>query len=138
MSVVRLAVMTKPRRTTGQGSSLGEEMDQRRVALRLTWREVAERAGLSIAGLGAIRRGERQPTAVTRARIDDALEWAPGSIDAILSGGEPTTRSELVERQPTAYGQGYRAAQHLDSSTLAAVLRSIDSQLLLAELGRRL
>lgn len=64
-------------------------MEDRRVALRMQWREVAESAGLSIAGLGAIRRGERRPTAVTRARLEDALQWAPGSVDAVLAGGEP-------------------------------------------------
>ena len=73
-----------------QTHSLNEAMNDRRVQLRMQWQEVAEAAGLSVAGLGAIRRGERQPTAVTKGRIEDALQWDAGSIDAVLAGGEPT------------------------------------------------
>lgn len=65
-------------------------MEKRRIELRLKWTQVAERADLSQAGLGAIRRGERHPSALTRARIDHALRWVPGSVDRVLDGGEPT------------------------------------------------
>ena len=68
-------------------------MEQRRIQLRMKWREVATAAGLSIAGLGAIRRGERQPSALARARIEDALQWAPGSVDRILAGKAPVPAS---------------------------------------------
>lgn len=67
-------------------------MERQRLVLRITWRQVAERADLSIAGLGAIRRGERNPSALARARIEHALEWETGSIESVLAGGEPTPR----------------------------------------------
>lgn len=69
---------------------LSEAMEKRRLELRIKWTQVAERADLSQAGLGAIRRGERSPSPLTKARIEHALQWAPGSVDAILAGDGPT------------------------------------------------
>lgn len=69
---------------------LSEAMERRRLELRMKWTQVAERADLSQAGLGAIRRGERSPSPLTKARIEHAFEWTPGSVDAIQAGGEPT------------------------------------------------
>lgn len=65
-------------------------MEQRRVELRMSWRDVTKAADMSYEGLRAIRRGERHPTAVTKGRIEDALRWAAGSIDAVIAGGSPT------------------------------------------------
>ena len=45
---------------------------------------------MSYEGLRAIRKGERRPNAVTRARLESALQWESGSVDAVLAGGEPT------------------------------------------------
>jgi len=56
----------------------------------MSWREVSTAAGMSYEGLRAIRKGDRHPNAVTRGRIEDALHWTPGSIDAVLAGGQPT------------------------------------------------
>lgn len=72
---------------------LSEAMEKRRLELRMKWTQVADRAGMSQAGLGAIRRGERSPSPLTRARIEDALLWGAGSIDAILAGGDPVKSS---------------------------------------------
>lgn len=80
-------------------TSLGEWMDRRRVELRLTWREVAERADLSIAGLNAIRNGTRNPTDLTRRGIEEALGWGGGSVTAVLAGGKPTTATRLYEHE---------------------------------------
>lgn len=77
---------------------LSEAMDRRRLELRLKWTQVADRADLSQAGLGAIRRGERSPSALTKARIEHALEWAPGSVDAILAGDGPASASAGVSQ----------------------------------------
>lgn len=55
----------------------------------MSWREVSTTAGMSYEGLRAIRKGERHPNAVTKGRIEDALQWEPGSVDAVLAGGEP-------------------------------------------------
>lgn len=65
-------------------------MEQRRVKLRMSWRDVSVAAGMSYEGLRAIRKGERHPNPVTKGRIEDALQWTPGSVDTVLAGGEPT------------------------------------------------
>lgn len=65
-------------------------MEQRRVELRMSWREVSSAAGMSYEGLRAIRKGDRHPNPVTKGRIEDALQWSSGSVDAVLAGGEPT------------------------------------------------
>lgn len=69
---------------------LSQAMEQRRIELRMAWQDVAKAAGLSVAGIGAIRRGERDPLPLTRRKLEDALQWEDGSIEAILTGGEPT------------------------------------------------
>ena len=57
---------------------LDDALERRRVELRMSWRDVTREAGMSNEGLRAIRRGERRPTAVTKARIEDALRWKIG------------------------------------------------------------
>lgn len=74
---------------------LNDVMNARRRQLRLEWKDVADAAGLSLSGLGAIRRGERTPRDLTRDRLEDALHWAPGSIDAIMSDGDPIPADEM-------------------------------------------
>lgn len=71
-------------------SRLSKAMEQRRIELRMAWQDVAKAAGLSVAGVGAIRRGERDPLPLTRGKLEDALQWQAGSIEAVLAGGEPT------------------------------------------------
>lgn len=75
---------------TPRYEALEAAMESRRVELRMSWRDVSREAGLSYEGLRAIRRGDRNPNAVTKRGIEVALRWAPGSVDAILDGGEPT------------------------------------------------
>lgn len=99
---------------------LSEALEKRRLELRLKWTQVADRAGLSQAGLGAIRRGERSPSQLTRARIEDALDWAPGSIDAILAGGVPTIRAaagvgDVVRELLAERGQLTASLEELES-----------------------
>lgn len=65
-------------------------MERRRVELRMSWRDVSTAAGMSYEGLRAIRKGDRHPNAVTKGRIEDALQWMPGSVEAVLAGGEVT------------------------------------------------
>ncbi|SEG44203.1 hypothetical protein SAMN04489712_105239 [Thermomonospora echinospora] len=64
-------------------------MDERRAELDLTWDDVAKRAPLSKQGLHTIRFEDRPMRQLTKARIERALEWAPGSVDRILAGGDP-------------------------------------------------
>jgi transcriptional regulator with XRE-family HTH domain len=64
-------------------------MDARRLDLRMTWREVADAAGISPETIRAVRRGDNVPGDITRRGLEDALRWERGSIDRILAGGEP-------------------------------------------------
>lgn len=69
---------------------LAELMDARRLELGMTWEEVASAAGIKPPTLRAIRNGTNRPSQLTKRGIERALRWAPGSVDAILAGGDPT------------------------------------------------
>lgn len=69
---------------------LSRLMGSRRADLRLQWSEVAERAGLTREGLLNIRKGTGDIRPLSKRGIEDALQWASGSVDAILAGGEPS------------------------------------------------
>lgn len=66
-------------------------MNERRLELRMNWREVATAAGVSYEALRAVRRGDYRPTELTARGLDEALRWVPGSVLAILNGGLPVT-----------------------------------------------
>lgn len=68
---------------------LAGEMEERRRQLRVNWTEVARRAGKSPQNLLRIRNGEISVTDDAAEGIDEALYWRPGSVHAILAGGEP-------------------------------------------------
>ena len=64
-------------------------MEQRRLELNLEWRDIAQRGGLAYETLRALRRtGKASP--LSKRRIETGLLWAAGSIDTVLSGGDPT------------------------------------------------
>jgi hypothetical protein len=96
---------------------IGKHVDARRAELGLKLREVSEASGLSIEQLRAIRYGESQPRGLSRAAIERALRWEPGSVDRILSGeGGP---------EPLPAGDGTApAAGHGHAAAIAAI-RSI-------------
>lgn len=73
---------------------LNRLMDERRADLRLRWADVATRAGLTKEGLRGVRQGPGSIRSLTKRGIEDALRWAPGSIDSILSGGTPTIATD--------------------------------------------
>ncbi len=88
---------------------LADAIEKRRLDLDLTWKELAELAGISTTTLENIRRG-RLPRARTRRRIEDALGWEHGSINAVLGGGQPTV-AEQGSPEDEQYSQaGYLAA----------------------------
>ncbi|WUI00245.1 helix-turn-helix transcriptional regulator [Spirillospora sp. NBC_00431] len=69
---------------------LAAALERRLDELDLTWSELADAASVHEVTLRAIRRGDNQPSARTRRRLEGALSWERGSIQAILDGGEPT------------------------------------------------
>jgi hypothetical protein len=78
---------------TPERERLKAAVDARTVELRLRLREVASRAHMSEPNLYRIRTGETI-TRAAKIALEEALEWEPGSIDAILAGGEPTVRRQ--------------------------------------------
>jgi transcriptional regulator with XRE-family HTH domain len=70
---------------------LADLMDQRRRDLRLTWDQVASRAGIHRETLRQIRAGTGALRPLSATGIEDALEWDRGSIDTLLADGETTT-----------------------------------------------
>lgn len=73
---------------------LNAAMNERRLRLRMNWREVATAAGVSYEALRAIRRGDYRPTELTARGLDEALQWTPGSTLSILGGGDPVPIEE--------------------------------------------
>lgn len=75
---------------TSPHERLDAAMDERRLDLNMTWQDVAQEASVSAAALRAMRTGVNTPSPLTRRRLEDALRWQRGSIEAILEGGSPT------------------------------------------------
>lgn len=74
---------------------MGEAVDAARLDMGLSKMDLAKvaRVGRStIADL--INRGKVPGREVTRARIESALGWTPGSFGTVLDGAEPTLRSD--------------------------------------------
>lgn len=68
---------------------LAELMEERRLELNLTWREVAGAGGISYEVIRSIRNGTGDIRRLTQRRIEDGLRWRPGSVGQILAGGNP-------------------------------------------------
>lgn len=75
---------------------LDRAMDERRLALGMRWRDLADRTGLSGQALRDIRRGRSVPRDLTARNLEDALGWDRGSIQRVLQGDEP----EVVAASP--------------------------------------
>lgn len=89
---------------------LGHLIEARRIDLRLTQIQFAKAVPMSKEGLRKLIKGSGDIRPLTKRGIEDALRWAPGSIDAILAGGEPT---ELSDDSPPTGRE--RLSDHLDS-----------------------
>ena len=89
----------------------------------------------TIRTLADIEHGVRKASAGTYAILENTLGWAPGSIDTILAGGEPTETVVELHRTPptTAATQGY-ALRPTDPNTLSQA----STEELLLELRRRI
>jgi len=73
---------------------LGHHIVSRRVALGYRNRtDFADSLQFTVRTLSDIENGVRKASPGTYAMLENKLGWAPGSIDTILSGGEP---KELV------------------------------------------
>lgn len=72
---------------------LGQRVLTRRKELGLSVSAAARQASINRATWSAIERGERETEEYIYGSVERALNWQPGSIDAILSGknAEPAT-----------------------------------------------
>lgn len=80
---------------------LGDEVRVRRKQLGLTQESLAVRAGMSVPTISAIEgnRAGRMSVRLRRA-LEQALQWVPGSVDAVLDGGDAQVIvAEAVEDQ---------------------------------------
>ena len=73
---------------------LAELMDERRAELRLRWRDVADLGGVSYEVIRSVRNGNGEIRRLTERGVEDGLRWAPGSVRAILGGGDPRPAGE--------------------------------------------
>ena len=114
---------------------LGHHVVSRRVALGFRNRtDFASSLQFTIRTLADIEHGVRKASAGTYAILENTLGWAPGSIDTILAGGEPTeTVVELHRTKPTTSTQGYALRP-----TNPNALSQASTEELLLELRRRI
>ncbi|WP_208379072.1 hypothetical protein [Cumulibacter soli] len=103
--------------STANRQRLAEFVRTEMARLNVTARGIAARGGpgkdTTLKILAGVRVG---PTSI--ARLDDVLDWAPGSAAAVLEGGSPTRRTIGV-------------------MSIEEALRLAQPEQLLAELGRR-
>ena len=114
---------------------LGHYIVSRRVALGYRARtDLANSLKFTVRTLADIEHGVRKASPGTYAMLENKLGWAPGSIDTILSGGEP---KELVptlhKSSPTTRTQGYALRP-----TNPNALSQVSTEELLLELRRRI
>lgn len=75
-------------------------MDQQRLELGLTWRQVAARAGISYEVIRGLRSDATGVRPLTLRQLDTALEWEPGSAARVLYElGDPRDLFTREERR---------------------------------------
>src|SRR5579875_3026864 len=78
-------------------AEVGEMVANRRAELGKDRAELARIAEVDNKTLASLESGQRWPRDRSRARIEQALRWRPGSIAALLAGGEPTPMPDGVD-----------------------------------------
>lgn len=72
---------------------LDQAMEDRRLELGMTWKQVSTLSGVTVETLSALRKGRTNPhnaSPLTRRGIERALRWATGGYDNALAGRKPT------------------------------------------------
>lgn len=84
---------------------IGAEVRSRRLALRLTQKEAAQRAGISEPTWGLLEGGHQSGyKPLTVVGVCRALQWSPDSIERMLSGAEPVPVESGVPFDPSTMG----------------------------------
>ena len=114
---------------------LGHHIVSRRVALGYRNRtDLAASLQFTVRTLADIEHGVRKASPGTYAMLENKLSWAPGSIDTILAGGDPTELVvELRRTNTNAPSQGYALRP-----TNPNALSNASTEELLLELRRRI
>jgi hypothetical protein len=77
-------------------------MEDRRLELGLTWKEVADAGELSYEVIRAVRNGSSTIRQLTKRGITKALLWTPDSVDRILDGRDPMASPGSPGYEPAA------------------------------------
>ena len=96
-----------------QWDRLAEHVRRRRQDLGLSVRAAAARAGIDRGTWGTTENAERQLSQHLWLGVEQALSWAPGSVQAVLDGGDPGV--ETVN------------GPQLDESTVAAEVERVSA-----------
>jgi transcriptional regulator with XRE-family HTH domain len=84
-----------------QSRGVGDAVKARRGVLELSQRDLSKKAGVDVTSIQQIESGARERLQErTKAKLEDALGWVAGSIDHVLSGGEPTLRLNAEPQSP--------------------------------------
>jgi transcriptional regulator with XRE-family HTH domain len=103
---------------------LGREVARRREQLHLTQVDVVQRGGPSVATLTAVENNRAgRLSKRLRLALEKAIEWEPGSVDAVLSGQDP--RAAAASKVP-----GPTPAPSADAEILAAQRFAVGQRLL--------
>ena len=112
---------------------LGHHVVSRRVALGFRNRtDLAASLQFTVRTLADIEHGVRKASPGTYAMLENKLAWAPGSIDTILSGGEPN------ELAPTLHRNNPSRQEYAPRPTTPNALSQASTEELLLELRRRI
>jgi transcriptional regulator with XRE-family HTH domain len=105
---------------------LGAAFAEGRSSQNLTQDDVVARSGIGLSTIQAIERGGPFKGVTASMRLYAVLlGWAPGSIEAVLDGGDPTELPPAAG-QSNLKGLPYRIAQALnEGTTIEARLRAI-------------
>lgn len=82
--------------------ALGRAVKARRVALRMSQDDLAEKAGVGVNTVSNIEKGSGPRRDLTLAAIEDALGWQPGSYLLVLDGGVPLILETVSEPEDDA------------------------------------
>jgi DNA-binding Xre family transcriptional regulator len=80
--------------------ALRQHIEERADELGMNLDDLAEASGLHPETIRRVRKGRARIAVSTRRALEKALEWQPGSINAILAGGQPMP---IEANEPQAY-----------------------------------
>lgn len=92
--------VAEPQDDPSARARLARLIEDRRKSLSLSISGAARAAGIDRGTWTAAERGTRQTEEYMYAGIERVLRWAPGSIDDIMAGGEPTIQQPAEATEP--------------------------------------